>query len=104
LCVDVQALCSISLLCQLGRHRVSSGIDRGDRGDMPKSELRRAVPGVVLAAVAALAFYKAQGLSYGTAAHGGPGFAPTILSALLFILGLVVAAEGFWRRPIDGHE
>ncbi len=71
---------------------------------MPKSGLRRAVPGAVLAAVAALAFYKAQGLSYGTAGHAGPGSVPTVLAALLFILGLAVAAERFWQRPIGGEE
>jgi hypothetical protein len=71
---------------------------------MPKSEWRRAVPGAVLAAGAALAFYSAHGLTYGTAAHVGPGLVPAVLAALLFILGLVVAAEGFWQRPIGGGE
>jgi hypothetical protein len=71
---------------------------------MPKSEWRRAVPGAVLAAVAALAFYEAHKLSYGTAAHVGPGLVPAILAALLFILGLAVGAEGFWQRPIGGGE
>jgi hypothetical protein len=58
----------------------------------------------VLAAVAALAIYSAHGLSYGTAAHVGPGLVPTILAALLFILGLAVAAERLWQRPIGGEE
>jgi hypothetical protein len=71
---------------------------------MSKLEWRRAVPGAVLAAIAALAFYGAHGLSYGTAAHVGPGLMPAILAALLFILGLAVAAEGFWQRPIGGGE
>jgi uncharacterized BrkB/YihY/UPF0761 family membrane protein len=71
---------------------------------MLKSEWRRAVPGAVLAAVAALAIYSAHGLSYGTAAHVGPGAIPAILGALLFILGLAVAAEGLWQRPIGGEE
>jgi putative tricarboxylic transport membrane protein len=62
------------------------------------------MPGAGLAAVAALALYGTRTLSYGTAAHMGPGFVPTILAALLFILGLAVAAEGFWQRPIGGEE
>jgi hypothetical protein len=71
---------------------------------MPNSKWRRATPGVLLAAVAALAFYGAHRLSYGTAAHSGPGLVPTVLAALLFILGLVVAIEGLWQRPIGGEE
>ena len=71
---------------------------------MPKSEWRRAVPGAVLAAGAALAFYAGRGLSYGTAEHVGPGFVPAILTALLFILGLAVAAERLWQRPTGGEE
>jgi hypothetical protein len=86
------------------RDGVSSRIDRGDDIDMTKSGWRRAVPGAVLAAVAALAFYSVHGLSYGTAEHVGPGFVPAILAALLFILGVVVAIEGLWHHPIGGEE
>jgi hypothetical protein len=82
----------------------SSGIDRGDEIDMPKSGWRRAVPGAVLAAVAVLAFVSMRGLSYGTAAHIGPGVVPAILGALLFILGLAITAEGFWQRSIGGEQ
>jgi hypothetical protein len=71
---------------------------------MPKSEWRRAVPGAVLAAVAALAFYEAHKLSYGTAAHVGPGLVPAILAALLFILGLAVAVERLWQPPAGREE
>jgi hypothetical protein len=71
---------------------------------MPKSKRRRAVPGAVLAAVAALAFYSTHRLSFGTAGHAGPGLVPAILAALLFILGVAVAAERFWQRPIGGEE
>jgi hypothetical protein len=91
-------------LCRRGRYRVSSGIDRGDEIDMPKSGWRRAVPGAVLAAVAVLAFVSMRGLSYGTAAHIGPGVVPAILGALLFILGLAITAEGFWQRSIGGEQ
>jgi hypothetical protein len=72
--------------------------------DMPKSGWRRAVPGAVLAAVAVLAFVSMHGLSYGTAAHIGPGVVPAILGALLFILGLAIAAEGFLQRSIGGEQ
>jgi len=71
---------------------------------MLKSKWRRAVPGTVLAAVAALAFYSAHGLSFGTAGHAGPGLVPAFLAALLFILGVAVAAERFWQRSIGGEE
>lgn len=71
---------------------------------MPQSGWRRAVPGAVLALIAAVAFYSAHGLSYGTAEHAGPGLVPAILAALLFILGVAVAAERFWQRPIGGEE
>ena len=69
---------------------------------MLKSKWRRAVPGMVLAAVATLAIYSAHGLSYGTAVHVGPGAIPAILAALLFIFGIAVAAERLW--PIGGGE
>jgi hypothetical protein len=71
---------------------------------MLKSGWRRAAPGAVLAAGALLAFYAGRGLSYGTAEHVGPGFVPAILTALLFILGLTVAAERLWPRPASGEE
>ena len=71
---------------------------------MLKSEWRRAVPGAVLAAVAVLTLYVARGLSHGTPEHAGPGTVPGVLAALLFILGLAVAAEAFLRRPIGGED
>ncbi len=71
---------------------------------MPKSGWRGAAPGAVLAAIAALAFTSEHGLSYGTAAHIGAGSVPAVLAALLFMLGLAVAAEGLWQRPIGGEE
>jgi hypothetical protein len=86
------------------RDGVSCRINRGDEIDMTKSEWRRAVPGAVLVAVALLAFYSVHGLSYGTAEHVGPGFVPAVLTALLFILGVVVAIEGLWQYPIGGEE
>jgi hypothetical protein len=86
------------------RHGVCSDIDRGDEIEMPNSKWRRVTLGAALAAVAASAFYGAHGLSIGTAIHAGPGLVPTILAALLFILGLLVAIKGLWQRPIDGEE
>jgi hypothetical protein len=71
---------------------------------MPHSKWRRTVPGTVLLACALLVFYAGRGLSLGTAAHAGPGFLPTILAALLFILGLTVAAERLWQSPTGGGE
>ena len=71
---------------------------------MLESRWRQAVPGAVLVAVSVLAFFSVRGLSYGTAAHVGPGVVPTVLAALLFILGLVVAIQGFWQSPIGGEE
>ena len=71
---------------------------------MPQSGWRRAMPGVGLAAVAVLALYGTRTLSYGTAAHMGSGFVPSILVALLFILGLAITAEGFLQRSIGGEQ
>jgi hypothetical protein len=72
--------------------------------DMSRSEWRRAVPGAVLIAIAALTFYAGRGLSHGTAEHVGPGFVPAILTALLLILGLAVAVERLWQPPAGGEE
>jgi hypothetical protein len=71
---------------------------------MQQSGWRGAMPGAVLAAIAVLALYGTRALSYGTAAHVGPGLLPGILAALLFILGLAVAVQGLWRGPSQGAE
>jgi hypothetical protein len=47
---------------------------------------------------ACLAVYFGRNLPDGSAIHRGSGFLPHILSALLLILGIVVAIEGFFHR------
>ena len=60
--------------------------------------------GLIIAAIAALALFDARGLPLGTAQHPGPAAAPDVLAALLLILGIIVAIEGFLRRRIDGGK
>jgi len=63
---------------------------------------RAAGPGLLLSAVAVLALVGASGLPLGTAQHPGPAAASNMLAALLFILGIVVAAEGLLQRRFGG--
>jgi len=62
------------------------------------------IVGGVLAAVAALALYDARNLPPGTAMLPGPGAAPDILAALLFILGIILAIQSFLRRRSGGGK
>jgi hypothetical protein len=63
---------------------------------------REVSPGAVLAAIAALALLSGYGLPVGTGPHPGPGAMPDVVAALLFILGIVVAVEGYFQRQIGG--
>jgi len=60
--------------------------------------------GLIAAAIAALALFDARGLPLGTAQHPGPAAAPDVLAALLFMLGIIVAIEGWLRPRTDGGE
>lgn len=40
----------------------------------------------------------------GTAQRMGPAFFPTVLGALLALLGLVVAIKGWFKRAVDGSD
>ena len=62
---------------------------------------RRAVSaGLLISAIAVLALFGASELSLGTVQHPGPGAASDLLATLLFILGIVVAAEALVQRRI----
>jgi hypothetical protein len=61
-------------------------------------------PGAVLAAIAALALLSGSELPVGTGPHPGPGAMLDVVAALLFILGIVVAVEGYSQRQIGGAE
>ena len=65
---------------------------------------RAAGAGLSIITIAAVAFFGAIGLPLGTAQHPGPGAAPDVLSAILFILGIVVAIEGLVRTRIGGGK
>jgi hypothetical protein len=60
--------------------------------------------GVAIIVIAVSAFFLASGLPTGPMTHLGPGAWPDLLAILLFILGLIVVAEGLLRRPIGGGE
>lgn len=61
---------------------------------------RGIAPGVLLVVVAGLAYFSVRSLPGSTDGVLGPGSMPRILSAILFILGAVVAVEGFVGRRI----
>jgi hypothetical protein len=65
---------------------------------------REVAPGAVLAAIAALALFSGLGLPVGTGPHPGPGAVLDVVAVLLFILGIVVAVEGYSQRQIGGAE
>lgn len=57
--------------------------------------------GAVYLALGLVGFVVARNYSFGTAGRMGPGYFPTIISALLIIFGLVTIAKGFVR---DGER
>jgi hypothetical protein len=59
---------------------------------------RDIAPGLLLAAVAGLAYFSVRNLPGSTDGVLGPGSMPRILAAILFVLGAVVAVEGFSGR------
>jgi hypothetical protein len=59
---------------------------------------RDIAPGVLLVAIAGLAYFSLRNLPGSTDGGLGPGSMPRILAAILFVLGAVVAVEGFIGR------
>lgn len=57
--------------------------------------------GATYLALGLVGFIVARNYSFGTAGRMGPGYFPTIISALLIIFGLVTIAKGFVR---DGER
>jgi hypothetical protein len=57
-------------------------------------------PGVLLVVIAGLAYFSLRNLPGSTDGGLGPGSMPRILAALLFVLGAVVAVEGFVGRRV----
>lgn len=55
------------------------------------------IAGIGLMAVAAFFGWQTIGLEIGTSLRMGPGYFPMILSALLFLLGLLVTVKSFGR-------
>jgi len=55
---------------------------------------RDVLAGLLFTALGALAVLVARGYPFGTAMHMGSGYFPTVLGAILIILGLVVTARG----------
>jgi hypothetical protein len=66
-------------------------------------DLRDALFGVFLIAVAALVFYATRKLTFGTPADMGPGFMPRVLAGLATAFGVYFAIRGFTTagEPID---
>ena len=71
-------------------------------GSTARKPLCSAGPGLTIMAIAALALFGAHSLPLGTAERVGPGAAPTILAALLLVLGIIVAAQALLRPRPDG--
>ena len=57
--------------------------------------------GAIYLALGLVGFIVARNYSFGTAGRMGPGYFPTIISALLIIFGIVTIAKGFVR---DGER
>lgn len=71
-------------------------------GQAGRVRWREVGPGAVLAAIAALALFSGHELPVGTGPHPGPGAVLDVVAVLLFILGIVVAVEGYSQRQIGG--
>jgi hypothetical protein len=54
--------------------------------------------GAIYLALGLVGFIVARNYSFGTAGRMGPGYFPTIISALLILFGLVTIAKGFVRN------
>jgi hypothetical protein len=59
-------------------------------------------PGLVIAAIAVAALVDLRGVLFGTAIHLGPSALPTVLAALLLILGVIIAVERLFGQPAGG--
>jgi hypothetical protein len=59
---------------------------------------RGMIPGVLLVVIAGLAYFSVRNLAGATDGVLGPGSMPRILSAILFVLGAVIAVEGLVGR------
>lgn len=55
---------------------------------------RDVLAGLIFTAIGALAIFVARGYPFGTAMHMGSGYFPSVLGAILILLGLVVTARG----------
>jgi hypothetical protein len=76
----------------------SSASGRSDAGARAGS--RGITPGVLLIVIAVLAYFSVRNLPGSADGVLGPGSMPRILSAILFVLGAVVAVEGFVGRRV----
>ena len=76
--------------------------ESGRSAAVPDAEARAGrrgmVPGLLLIVIAGLAYFSLRNLPGSTDAVLGPGSMPRILSTILFVLGAVVAVEGFIGR------
>jgi hypothetical protein len=61
---------------------------------------RGIAPGLLLIVIAGLAYFSARNLPGSADDVLGPGSMPRILSAILLVLGAVVAVEGFVGRRV----
>ncbi|MCE8003269.1 tripartite tricarboxylate transporter TctB family protein [Billgrantia ethanolica] len=53
--------------------------------------------GLLLVGIGAYAFYHGQQYALGSLARMGPGFLPTLLSAMLCVMGATLAVSSQWR-------
>jgi uncharacterized membrane protein YidH (DUF202 family) len=61
------------------------------------------ISGLVFTAIGVFTCYLAADLKFGTPSRMGPGFMPTVLGAILALLGLAILLTGVWKG-VQGNE
>ena len=65
--------------------------------------MRNMIAGLILLVIAAVAGWQASTLTLGTARHIGPGMFPTVLSALIALVGVILIGMGL-RKSLGERE
>lgn len=68
----------------------------------PIEKPRDLVGGIFMMALGAGFFISARTLDFGSSQRMGPGYFPTVLSGLLFILGVTIALRALRAKKIEG--
>ncbi len=76
--------------------------DFGRRSAIPLSQTM--ISGLVMAAIGALALLLSRKLSFGSLAEIGPGFFPSVLAAILILIGIVLMGQSIVEHRQGGGE